>query len=94
MPSLSGDRPVPGPAPPRPRPPLRGSSSAETKHLLIYSPPTATQHQQLTTTYPIMSSHKATLYHFRGSCWAAVPHLTALEKGFTTEQLELKEVNL
>jgi len=41
-----------------------------------------------------MSSPKATLYYFGGSCWASVPRLVALEKGFTSEQLELREVNL
>lgn len=37
---------------------------------------------------------KATLYHFTGSVWSAVPVLTALEKGFTEEQLEQRLVNL
>ncbi|GAA5859963.1 hypothetical protein JCM1840_001818 [Sporobolomyces johnsonii] len=37
---------------------------------------------------------KATLYYFPGSVWASVPRLTALEKGFTENELEQRIVDL
>ncbi|KAG0151115.1 hypothetical protein CROQUDRAFT_651650 [Cronartium quercuum f. sp. fusiforme G11] len=40
------------------------------------------------------STPKATLYVFQGSLWASVPQLGLIEKGYTTDQYNLRTVNL